>query len=394
MWKVPLFDLDYDHREQEAVLEVLKSKWLTSGGPKTKQFEDDFSGYLGEDVECCTVSSCTAALHMALMIAGIGKGDEVILPGLTFVADLNVVRLLGATPVLADSKSLEDWNVGAKNIERLITSRTKAVIIVHFAGYSCDMDKIVALCSERDIFLIEDVAHAIGAEYKGKKCGTFGDVACFSFFSNKNLAMGEGGLFVSRDKEIVKKARLLRSHGLTHMTIDRHEGKAITYDVAMVGMNYRMDEIHAALGIVQLEKLNWNNQRRKKIVRKYIKGLCELHNLVIPWEETSSENLSAYHIFPVLLPEAVDRKDFISFLKEKGIQTSIHYPAFSKFSACRDLFDEPLDVADEISERVVTLPLYPTMGVDEVDYIVDAVKEYFSILEENNYERTRSRCAF
>lgn len=190
MWKVPLFDLGYDHREQEAVMAVLQSRWLTAG-PKTKEFEDNFTEYLGGNVQCCTVSNGTAALHMALLIAGVGPGDEVILPGLTFVANLNVVKMTGATPVLADSKSLADWNIAPEDIARKITPRTKALIIVHYAGYPCDMDELHTLCRQNNILLIEDAAHAVGATYQGRKCGTLGDMACFSFFPTKIWRLGK-----------------------------------------------------------------------------------------------------------------------------------------------------------------------------------------------------------
>ena len=257
MWKVPLFDLEYDHQEIEAVVKVLESKWLSSG-PRTQQFEEKFAKYLGGNVHCCAVSSCTASLHMALLLAGIKPDDEVILSGLSFVAALNMVTLVGATPVLADSKSLEDWNVSMNDIEQKITSKTKAVIVVHYAGYPCDMEELMFLVKKYDLILIEDVAHAIGAKYKGKKCGTFGDISCFSFFSNKNLSTGEGGMFVTSDSELGKKSKLFRSHGMTSMTVDRHERETISYDVVMPGVNYRMNEITAALGLVQLGKLDQN----------------------------------------------------------------------------------------------------------------------------------------
>jgi len=201
MWKIPLFDLNYDENETNAVLKVLSSKWLTTG-QKTQEFEDKFSQYLGKDVFSVAVSSCTAALHMALLANNIKVGDEVIISSLTFVACLNVVQLVGATPVCADSKSFHDWNVSPEDIKKKITPKTKAIIIVHYAGYPCDMDEICKIAESNKLVLIEDVAHAVGAEYKGKKCGTLGHIGCFSFFSNKNLSTGEGGMIVTKDKDL------------------------------------------------------------------------------------------------------------------------------------------------------------------------------------------------
>lgn len=375
MWKIPLFDLNYDENESKAVQDVLDSKWLSSG-PKVEEFENKFANYLGSEVKCSAVSSCTAALHMALLLNNIKAGDEVIISGLTFIAALNVISIVGATPVLADCKSLDDWNVSVKDIESKITGKTKAVIIVHYAGYPCDMEEIVELTKRRNLILIEDAAHAPGAEYKGQKCGTFGDIACFSFFSNKNLSTGEGGMFVTKDKEIDKQVKLLRSHGMTSMTIDRHQGKAISYDVVRLGLNYRMDEIRAALGIIQLSKLDKSNEVRKKLVEKYINSLASIKGIIIPWENPSNDKMSSYHIFPILLPKNADRIKIIDYLKEKGIQTSIHYPAFQEFSYYKQLINSNVQIANEISERVLTLPLYPTMNNENVEFVCAALKKY------------------
>jgi dTDP-4-amino-4,6-dideoxygalactose transaminase len=364
-WKIPLFDLSYDEKESLAVQAVLDSKWLSSG-PNVQKFEDNFALYLGENVKCCAVSNCTAALHIALLTIDIKPGDEVIVSGLTFVAALNMIMMTGATPVLADSKSFNDWNVSAGDIAAKITDKTKAIIIVHFAGYPCDLDEIIAVAKKHKIILIEDVAHAIGAEYKGKKCGTFGDIACFSFFSNKNLSTGEGGMFVTKDKIVDEKARLLRSHGLTSMTIDRHEGKTVSYDVVRPGLNYRLDEIRAALGIVQLSKLDNNNRKRSELVNLYLKLLSSENELIIPWRQLPDFVMSSYHIFPVLLPKNIERLSIMNALKDEGIQTSIHYPAFNKFLFYQTVIKEKLPVADQISDRVLTLPLYPDMQPDAV----------------------------
>lgn len=374
MWKIPLFDLSFGEEEKDAVLGVLSSKWLTMGA-KTKEFESGFAEYHGNKIHCCAVSSCTAALHMALLLNNIKAGDEVIIPALTFVAALNVVALVGATPVPADSKSLEDWNVSYEDVASKITKKTKAIIVVHFAGYPCDIDKIVKLARDRGIVLIEDVAHAIGAEYEGQKCGTFGDIACYSFFSNKNLSTGEGGMFATPHDALDKKARLFRSHGMTSMTIDRHTSQTISYDVVQPGLNYRIDEIRAAIGTVQLNKLDDNNRIREKLVREYIKKLMPVKNIVIPWQKAGHGRKSSYHIFPILLPKNSDRTNIMNYLMTNGIQTSIHYPSPRGFSYYKTLLNEDLEIADEISGRELTLPLYPTMSVKDVDAVCETLKE-------------------
>lgn len=368
MWKVPLFDLNYDNRETEAVNSVLQSKWL-SAGPKTALFEQKFAEYLGGNVKCAAVANCTAALHLSLLVSNIGPGDEVIVSGLTFIAAANAVSMVGAKPILADSKSLTDWNVDPSDIAAKITNRTKAIIIVHFAGYPCDMDSISALADKNKLILIEDVAHAIGAEYKGRKCGTFGDMACFSFFSNKNLSTGEGGMIVTNDAELDRQLRLLRSHGMTSMTVERHEGKIISYDVIRPGLNYRMDEIRSAIGLVQLDKLNESNKKRKSLVENYCRLLGGRSDTVIPWSAPDKNIQSSYHIFPILLPVLVDRNQVINKLKEKGIQTSIHYPSLKKFKHYSSIDLGEVKIAEEISARVLTLPLYPEMGIENVKFV-------------------------
>ncbi len=373
MWKVPLFELNYDLAESSAVADVLESRWLTMG-EQIHSFEQQFSTFLGEQVHSTAVSSCTAALHIALLSAGVGEGDEVIIPALTFVADANVVRMCGATPVLADCSSLENWNVSAKTIAARITDKTKAVIIVHFAGYPCDMAAIQALCKTQKLLLIEDVAHAPGARYQGQACGTFGDMACFSFFTNKNLSIGEGGMFVTRKESIDRQAQYFRSHGMTTLTLDRHKGRAISYDVQQPGLNYRMDEIRAALGLVQLGKLLEANQRRGDLVKRYQQQLEICTRLEVPFQQLN-DVIPSYHIFPVLLDTSVDRVAVIERLRQAGIQSSIHYPSFREFTAYQASIFPETPVADEVSRRVLTLPLFPTMTLDQVDWVASNLVE-------------------
>lgn len=374
MWKVQLFELDYEEEELNALKEVFDSKWITMG-EKTRLFEYKFSEFLGSGVKSSAVSSGTAALHLALLALEVGNGDEVVVPGLTFIADLNVVYMVGAKPVLADCESLDNWNVSAKTIEKVITSKTKAVIIVHYAGYPCNMDEIVNLCKKYNISLIEDCAHSPGASYKGQLTGTFGDFGCFSFFTNKNLSVGEGGILTSRNEELFNRVRFLRSHGMTSLTLDRFSGRVISYDVAMPGLNYRIDEFRSALGLVQLKKLQNNNLKRKCLTEKYIEQLKNIDGITIPFTKLNKNIFqSSYHIMPILLDKKIDRKKIIEQLKVHGIQTSIHYPSFREFSFYKDKVNK-CDIAEEISKRELTLPLHPVMNDDDINLVVDAIKK-------------------
>ena len=375
MWDIQLFKLNFDDLEVKAVSDVVAGGWL-SMGEKIISFEESFGDFLGEGAHCKAVANGTAALHMALLALEVGRGDEVIIPSLTFVADVNVVNLVGATPKLADATSLHDWNMSLESVEKQITEKTKAVIVVHYAGYPCrDIMAISQLCRENGIGLIEDVAHAPGATVDGKVCGTFGDVGCFSFFSNKNLSIGEGGMVSTLDVELNKKLGYLRSHGMTTLTLDRHKGRAITYDVAQPGLNYRMDEMRAAIGSVQLDKLPNGNVRRGELTDRY-RSNFQGSPVTMPFEHQASNFASVYHILPVLLPEKTDRVAVIGALKEKRIQSSIHYPPFWDFTAYKGWFspnDSP--VTAEICRRQLTLPLFPTMTEDEVDQVCNALLE-------------------
>ena len=372
MWKVQLFKLNYDDAEPNAVEEVVRSGWITMG-EKTKEFESRFAALLGDDVKVAAVSNGTAALHLALLALGVGPGDEVIIPSLTFVADINTVLLVGAKPVLADCRSLDDWNMDPADIERKITPNTKAVMIVHYAGYPCEMDAISDICKRRNLKLIEDCAHAPGARYKGKAVGTFGDIGCFSFFTNKNLSMGEGGAVTTTSAEMDQEMRYVRAHGMTALTLDRHKGRAISYDVMRPGLNCRIDEMRAAIGLAQLDKLPAAHCCRKHIVERYVDAFKDIEGLIIPFVN-QADTEPVFHIFPTMLPEGMDRMQVIEILKREGVQSSIHYPMMQDFSAFKDYKLDETPLARSISARELTLPLYPTMTDEEVDIVIAAFR--------------------
>ena len=368
MWKIPLFKPNYTKEDEEAVLHVLRNGWLAMG-EKTERFEVEFSKYLGESVSSVALSNCTAALHIALLCAGVGPGDEVLIPASTFVADYNVVKLCGAEPILVDAESLLNWNMSTVDLENKITKKTKAVIAVHFAGYPFS-ENVVKIAKQHNLLLIEDTAHAVGASRNGKKCGTLGDIAAFSFFANKNLAVGEGGMFVTQNTDFTEKAKLIRSHGMSKLPYDRFRGDGKTYDVLEPGLNYRICEFSSSLGLVQLGILDENNERRKKLTEQY-NTLLKNTDLIIPFTSVEDDVEPAYHIYPVLLPETYDREAVIDKLKEKGIQVSIHYPSLQSFTLYANLKKQNTSVSDTISKRVITLPLYPSMQGDDVELVAD-----------------------
>lgn len=369
-WRVPLADLDYGESEEQAVLDVLRSRWMTMGAV-TQEFERAYAEFVGAK-HALAVSNATVALHLACVSLGIGPGDEVIVPSLSFVATSNAVLYTGAQVRFADVCDLDDWTIAPQSIERLVTTRTKAIIPMHYAGYACRMDEIAEIARRHGLALIEDAAHAPGASLMGRSLGTWGQVGCFSFFSNKNLSTGEGGMLVTDRDDLAEGFRILRSHGMTSLTWDRHQGHAYSYDVVDLGYNYRIDEIRSALGLTQLRKLLENNARRESITRRY-RELLEGSGVRLPFQVV--KGVPSYHIFPMLLPEGIDRKGFIDKMRARGIQTSIHYPPIHQFSYYRRRYpDIHLPVTEQVAGREVTLPLYPGMDEQKIQWVVEAVR--------------------
>jgi dTDP-4-amino-4,6-dideoxygalactose transaminase len=370
-WHIPLSDIDYGPEEKQAVNDVLEKKWLTMGAV-TQQFEQEFAACLSAK-HAIAVTNATAALHLACLVAGLGPGDEVILPSLTFVATANAVRYTGAKPVFADIASEQDLNLSYQAIERALTKRTRAILVMHYGGYACDMPSIMELARHHDLIVIEDAAHAVGSELEGQKLGTWGDLGCFSFFSNKNMTTGEGGMIVTNNDRYLERLQLLRSHGMTAPTWDRHKGHAWSYDVVDLGYNYRMDELRAALGLAQLAKLAANNDRRRRLTRLYRDALQEFApRVTVPF--ALHAGVSAAHLMPILLPERVDKSKFIQQMKASRVQTSFHYPPIHTFTAYgREQDNVSLPVTQSVAAREVTLPLYPTLREAQVLTVAEAV---------------------
>jgi dTDP-4-amino-4,6-dideoxygalactose transaminase len=372
-WRVPLTDIAMPEEDVRAVMACLESGWLTMG-PRTQSFEQALSEYVGTP-HAVTVSSGTAALHLAFLAAGIGAGDEVIVPAFTFVASAAAVRYAGAEPVLCDVRGPLDFNIDPADAERRITPRTRAIVAVHFCGYPADLRALRALCDEHGLVLIEDCAQAIGAhaDDAGRRVGTVGELGAFSFFSKKQLCVGEGGMVATADEAMAARVRLLRSHAMTSTTWDRHRGHDPAYDVVDVGFNYRLDEPRAALGLSRIARLEQDIARRRELVRAYRERLSGISGLELLFDEEAVER-SSHFAFPVLLRDRDARDRFRDALKADGIQTT-WYPALHTFTEYRAIApSDGLPQAAEAADRHCALPLSSTMDEAQLEIVVAAVR--------------------
>ncbi len=364
-WRVPLADVVVPEHDIGVVADVYRSGWL-SMGPRTAEFEQALAEYTGAK-HAFAVANGTAALHLICLAAGLGPGDEVIAPSMTFVASVNAIAYTGAQPVFADIGSVREPWITAETVEAALTPRTRAVMVVEYGGHPGEIEALRALCGERGILLLEDAAHAIGMRTGGRHLGTFGAAGAFSFFSNKNLAVGEGGAVVTDDDELAERVRLLRSHGMTTLTWDRHRGHATGYDVVALGFNYRIDEPRAALATARLERLDEENEHRRALDRRYREALAGIDRV-----EPTAE--PALHIFTVVVDEDVDRDAVREALAERGVQTSVHYPPVHRFSIYADGAPD-LPLTDSYGARATTLPLFATMTAAQQDLVLAALDD-------------------
>ncbi|MDQ6750411.1 MAG: DegT/DnrJ/EryC1/StrS family aminotransferase [Actinomycetota bacterium] len=372
-WVVPLTDVKVSEEDIAAVLDCLRSGWLTMG-PRTADFEEAFAAYVGAR-HAVAVSSGTAALHLAVMASGLGPGDEMIVPGLTFVASASAARFLGAEPVLCEIVGPENLNLDPADVEARITPRTRAVMAVHFCGYPSDVITLRELCDARGLVLIEDCAQAIGAtlDDTGRQVGTVGAMGCYSLFSKKQLCVGEGGVVTTDDDALAARVRSLRSHAMTSVTWDRHRGHAESYDIVDIGFNYRIDEPRAALARHRLERLDGDLARRRQSVRLYRDRLAGLEGIEVPWSEQLVEH-STHFAFPVLLRNRAARDAFRSALSEQGVQTT-WYPALHRFKDYVQRYPTlTLPRVEDAADRHCALPLSSALTSDELDLVVATVE--------------------
>ena len=371
-WRVPLSDIVVDDELAETVLAVVRSGWW-SMGPQVEEFESEFASFCGAK-HALAVANGTASLHLGLLTVGLAPGDEVIVPSLNFVAAANAIVHSGGTPVFCDIAGPDEPNADPADIEAAVGPRTKAILALHYGGFPCDMDAIAAIAERHGLAIVEDAAHAPGASFRGRMCGTLGSIGCFSFFANKNLPVGEGGIVVTDDDALAERMRLLRSHGMTTLTWDRHRGHASSYDVVTAGLNYRLDELRAAIGLVQLSRLPDENAARAKIAARYREALDGTRGLSMPFGHNDERREPSHHLAVALLPETVDRDAVRSSLRDKGVQTSVHYPPIHLFTYYREtVAPRPLPQTEAVGESLLTLPLFGRMTDAQVDAVVEGL---------------------
>lgn len=364
-WRIPFAQPSIGEEEIEAVEEVLRSTWLTQGR-LSAEFESAFAEKFGFKY-AVLVSSCTAALHLSHIGLGIRSGDEVICPALTFVASANAARYVGATPVFVDVCSLAEPTLSPDAVRAAITPRTKAIVVVHFAGFAARMEELLEIAKDFGLAIIEDCAHSPGARCRvgGRPhlTGALGRVGCFSFFSNKNMTSGEGGMIVTDELNLAERFRELRSHAMTTQTADRQKSGGIRYDVNELGFHYRSNEIAAAIGLCQLAKLDGFNAKRRSLYGDYLRELRDVPGVTIPFSSLPMEDATP-HIVPLYFDEAEDLLKVKSVLNFHGIQVSRHYelvPNFSAFSRLRRFASEFPNI-----ENTLSVPLYPSLSTTDV----------------------------
>lgn len=370
---------DIGQEEIDEVADSIRSGWLTTG-PKTKRFEADFSAFLGGGLESISVNSATAGLHLALEAIGLKEGDQVITTPYTFTASAEVIRYLGADPVFVDIDP-KTFNIDPKKIEKAITPKTKAIIPVHFAGLSCEMDEILALAKKHGLKVIEDAAHSFPTRYKDRLIGTLqSDVTVFSFYATKTLATGEGGMVVTRDADIAKRCKIMRLHGISRDAFDRYTSKEPSwyYEVVAPGFKYNLTDVASSLGIHQLKKANRFAERRKWMAERYDAALKDLPLELPPNAPAGSTH--AYHLYVLrLAPSAkVNRKEFIEKMAGLGIGCSVHFIPLHLQPYWRDRYSlKPQDFPNALAtyERAVSLPLYTKMKDSDVERVIAGVRQ-------------------
>jgi dTDP-4-amino-4,6-dideoxygalactose transaminase len=375
---IPFALPEIGEEEISEVIDTLRSGWITTG-PKVRQFESNFRDFIGTGVEAIAVNSATAGLHLALEALGVREGDEVIVPSLTFTATAEVVRYLGANVKIVDINP-NTLNVDINSIRNAISVKTKVIMPVHYAGLSCDMDAIFTLAKEFDLKVVEDAAHALPTTHKGSIVGSLkSDITVFSFYANKTMTTGEGGMVVTRHSDLAKRMKIMRLHGIDRDAFDRFQSKkpAWYYEVVAPGFKYNMTDIAAAIGIHQLKRLPKFLERRQALAERYFEALAELP-LVLPADDVSGGSHS-WHLFVIRLEgnAKMSRDELIELLSDKGIGTSVHYVPLHRQPYWRDMYSLTNDhfvEADKAYLSMISIPLYTSMTNDQQEYIIQVLQ--------------------
>jgi dTDP-4-amino-4,6-dideoxygalactose transaminase len=390
--EIPLADPGFGPDERAAVDRVMDSGWL-SMGPETAALETELAAGLGSD-GAVSVSNGTAALHLALLALGVGPGDEVVVPSLTFVASAAAALMVGARPVLVDIVGPHDPTVDPNAVRAALTPRTRAIVAVHYGGWSARLGALRAVADAAGAFLVEDAAHAPlvpAADVPGRSLGTVGDAGCFSFHATKNLASGEGGMVVARDPEVRDRVRTLRSHGMTAPSWDHRWGRAAAYDVPRLGFNYRPTDLTAAIARVQLARLPDEQAARAGLTAEYRRRLADLP-VGLPFA-APGEGPSSYHLLPIVLPAGVDRPAVQAALRAAGIHSGVHYPPVHRFSAYRGMAHGRLDRTEAVADRLLSLPLHGRLTTADVGRVVDELATALDAASPDSSARSVSQAA-
>jgi perosamine synthetase len=370
---IPIAKPYLTEEEAQNAYDTILSGWVTQG-PRVEEFENKFCEYTGAKYSVA-VSNCTTALHLAMIVSGIGPGDEVICPSMSYVATANCIKYVGATPVFAEINPLT-FNIDVKHAEKLITPKTKAILIVHQIGMPADIDAFRKLCDERNIKLIEDAACAVGSAYKGKKIGSHSEIVCFSFHPRKVITTGDGGMITTSNEDYYKRLKLLRQHAMSVNAATRHNSDKVVFeDHLEVGYNYRMTDIQAAVGIKQLEKLEWILSERRKIALKYIQELKEIDCLRLPEEE--SGYFSNYQSFCIYLKEncPISRNELMQKLLDRGISTRRGVTTAHRETAYKNEYNNiSLPVSENTADNSIVIPLYVPMKDEDINYVISEIK--------------------
>lgn len=369
---------DIGEEEIAEVVDTLRSNWITTG-PKTKKFEKEFADYIGVK-HAIAVNSCTAGLHLSLEVLNLKRDDEVIVPSFTFCATANVIVHAGAKPIFADIDPVS-LCIDPVSVEKLITPNTKAMMIVHYGGRPADMDRLTEIANKHNITIIEDAAHAVYTQYKGKLIGSHGNLTSFSFYATKNIATAEGGMITTNDDELADKLRVLSLHGMSKNAWNRYSATGSwKYDVIEAGFKYNMTDIQASLGLRQLAKLDKMQARRKHITQLYLDGLQGLKGLVLPDMKTLNHgDVHACHLFPILIDKegfGRSRDEMMELMKEYNIGVSVHFIPVHMHPYYRERYtkDLVLPVTEQVFDQIMSLPLYPTLSDEDALYVIDTIK--------------------